>query len=125
MGEGRLAFAANSQITLQFQVRSIYKDVKCPSPTSLKRILNRCGVSNVFQQRNRIGKRNVEALLRPFNDIRTGGEGRSGEGVASLALSLHLRRRRHTVTDAELTQDICHRRILHLPLLGLCGELLV
>jgi hypothetical protein len=40
-------------------------------------------------------------------------------------ISLHLRCGRHTVTDAEVTQDICHRRILHLLLMGLCGELLV
>lgn len=71
LGEGHFAFAAKGQTAPQFQVQRIYKDVKYPSPKNLKRLFNRCGVINVFNELNRIGKRNVEALLRSFNDIRT------------------------------------------------------
>ncbi len=54
-----------------FSVASLYSDRKYPSPRNVKRLFNRFGFPNVFHVLNRVGKRDTEALLTSFNDLRT------------------------------------------------------
>lgn len=54
-----------------FAVETVYKDRKYPSPRNLRRLFGRFGISNVFDELNRIARRNTEAMLISFNDLRT------------------------------------------------------
>ena len=54
-----------------FAVEAVYRDRKYPSPKNLRRLFGRFGVSNVFDELNRIARRNTEAMLTSFNDLRT------------------------------------------------------
>src|SRR5579863_6235850 len=54
-----------------FPLQSIYSDRKYPSPKNLRRLFNRLGVSNIFDDLNRVARRDTQALLTSFNDLRT------------------------------------------------------
>jgi hypothetical protein len=54
-----------------FSGPALYSDRKYPSPRNLKRLFGRFGIVNVFNSMNRIARRDTEALLKSFNDLRT------------------------------------------------------
>lgn len=48
----------------------IVNDKKYPSPKNLKILFNRIGIKSIFNETDRIGKKNYELLLRSFLDVR-------------------------------------------------------
>ena len=50
--------------------KMIVNDKKYPSPKNLKILFNRIGIKSIFNETDRIGKKNYELLLRSFLDVR-------------------------------------------------------
>jgi hypothetical protein len=71
VGTSVFQFATDGQVVPAFQVKRIYDGVKYPSPKNLCRLFRRCGIEPLFPALNKLAKRNVEALLVSFNDVRT------------------------------------------------------
>lgn|ERR1035441_543361 len=64
-------FAIDGRRVPPFAVEVVYKDRKYPSPKNIRKLFGRFGVMNVFDELDRIARRDTEAMLTSFNDLRT------------------------------------------------------
>jgi hypothetical protein len=71
LGNSLHDLAADGRGIPLFEISSVYKDKKYPSPGNIKRLFYRFDFDNVFNELGRIGRRDVEAMLNSFNDKRT------------------------------------------------------
>lgn len=71
IGQTNYEFALDGRPLPNFPASLLYSDRKYPSPKNLKRLFNRFGLSNVFHSLNKLAKRDTEAILTSFNDLRT------------------------------------------------------
>jgi hypothetical protein len=71
VGQSTYEFAIDGRAIPQFPIQAIYRDRKYPSVKNLQDLFNRFGFSNIFDELNRIGRRDTKALLISFNDLRT------------------------------------------------------
>lgn len=69
--QNRYHFAVDGQQLPRFAARTLYEDRKYPSPKNLNRLFHRFGFGNIFHELNRIARKDTEALLTSFNDLRT------------------------------------------------------
>jgi hypothetical protein len=70
IAQNHFEVAIDSRPMPRFAIGAIIAGRKYPSPKNLRRLFNRFGVPDVFQILNRIAKRDAEALLTSFNDLR-------------------------------------------------------
>lgn len=70
VGGTHYEFGIDTRSVPTFDTELVYKDRKFPSPRNIKRLFDRFGFTNVFGDLNRVSKRDVEALLTSFNDLR-------------------------------------------------------
>jgi hypothetical protein len=71
IGQTAYEFAIDGRAIPAFPINAIYKDRKYPSVRNLQELFNRFGFPNIFDELNRIGRRDTKALLVSFNDLRT------------------------------------------------------
>jgi hypothetical protein len=71
LGSRLFHFAKDDENIPVFPVGRIYSGVKYPSPQNLRKLFRRLGIDPLFPKLNTIARRDVEALLTSFNDIRT------------------------------------------------------
>jgi len=71
IGKPHFEIAIDGRPLPVFSGSVLYSDRKYPSPKNLKRLFGRFGIANVFNSMNRIARRDTEALLKSFNDLRT------------------------------------------------------
>jgi hypothetical protein len=71
IGATAFEFAFDGRQLPRFSVPSLYSDRKYPSPKNLKRLFARFGIAHVFNAMDRVARRDTEALLKSFNDLRT------------------------------------------------------
>ena len=71
IGQGHYDFAIDGRTLPAFRPEMLYADRKYPSPKNLRRLFKRFGVVDFFSEMNRLSKRDIEALLTSFNDLRT------------------------------------------------------
>ena len=64
-------FALDGRGLPTFGAGVLYAGRKYPSPKNFRRLFDRFGIANVFGELNRIARRDTEALLTSFNDLRT------------------------------------------------------
>jgi hypothetical protein len=69
--QAQYEFAIDGRPLPAFSIASVYADRKYPSPKNLRRLFNRLGLPNIFALLNRLARRDTEALLTSFNDLRT------------------------------------------------------
>jgi hypothetical protein len=71
VGTAHYEFGLDGRPVPRFIGTYLYKDRKYPSPKNLRRLFNRFGFGNIFHDLNRLARRDTEALLTSFNDLRT------------------------------------------------------
>jgi hypothetical protein len=71
IGKAFYDLAADNRNLPRFSASLIYTDRKYPSPKNLQRLFGRFGINNIFQDMNRVAKRDTSAMLVSFNDLRT------------------------------------------------------
>jgi len=71
LGQTHYEFALDGRSLPTFAPQTLYANRKYPSPHNLKRLFRRFGKKKVFDDLNRIGRRDIQAMLVSFNDIRT------------------------------------------------------
>lgn len=71
LGNALHEFAFDGRGIPAFPVSAVYKDRKYPSPKNLKRLFYRFDFNNIFDELGRLARRDVEAALTSFNDLRT------------------------------------------------------
>jgi hypothetical protein len=71
IGQAHYDLAVDGRQLPMFPPGLLYADRKYPSPKNLRRLFSRFGVTNVFNELNRIARRDAEGLLTSFNDLRT------------------------------------------------------
>jgi hypothetical protein len=71
VGQPHWDFAIDGRSVPPFAASVVYEGRKYPSPDNLRRLFNRFGVSKVFNELNRVAKRDTKAMLVSFNDLRT------------------------------------------------------